>query len=99
MRIVAHVRYERLVSEPRVALEEVTAALGLRFEEEMLRYDLPRLDLPAWEAGSTDVRERAAIDAASVGRWRTDLSDEDKRAIDRELGDDLVRFGYERCSP
>jgi len=92
--LAATVRYEELVEKPELVLRALCAAIGARFDPAMLRYDLAGVDLPSWEAGSTDVREHAAIDAASVGRFRRDVSVAEQAALEARFGADLARLGY-----
>ncbi|MEM6798822.1 MAG: sulfotransferase, partial [Planctomycetota bacterium] len=61
--------YEDLVREPKPAISAVCDFLDIPYQETMIDPGATTADLPAWEAGSTDVRERPRIDSASVGRW------------------------------
>lgn len=67
---VARIRYEDLTADPRTELQKLTDFLGVPFEAKMLDYASSEHDLPAWEAGSTDVAARKGVSAASIGKWR-----------------------------
>lgn len=92
--LAATVRYEDLVQAPEPTLRALCAAVSARFDPAMLEYDLGNVDLPAWEAGSTDVREHTAIDGASVGRFRREVPPAEQSALEARFGADLARLGY-----
>jgi hypothetical protein len=94
VRPVATVRYEDLVSAPEPTLRALCAAVDARFDPAMLAWDLAGVELPPWEAGSTDVREHTAVDAASVGRFSRDVPEATQRALLQRFGLDLARLGY-----
>jgi hypothetical protein len=63
-------RYEDLVARPEAEIRRISSFLGIDYDPAMLRIEAANADLPAWEAGSSDVRARHAIGPDSVGRWR-----------------------------
>jgi hypothetical protein len=63
-------RYEDLVARPEAEIRRISGFLGIDYDPAMLRIEAANADLPAWEAGSSDVRARRAIGPDSVGRWR-----------------------------
>jgi Sulfotransferase family len=86
------VRYEDLVLEPEGTLRALLSYLGVDADaatvaamRESLATEMPELA----EHGT------APDPAASVGRWRSDLSDDLKRACERSFGEALAGFGYE----
>jgi hypothetical protein len=63
-------RYEDLTAHPEAELRRICAFLEIPYEPAMLDYAQADVDLPKWEAGSTDVRENSQVTAAFVERWR-----------------------------
>ena len=91
---VIRLRYEDLVTEPRRELKRIMDFLSLPFEETMLNYASMNHDLPAWEAGSTDVAQSEAVSAASVGKWRRIRMTTDMLCTLMRYDPVLVEFGY-----
>ena len=91
---VIRLRYEDLVMEPRRELQRIMDFLSLPFEETMLDYASMNHDLPAWEAGSTDVAQREAVSAASVGKWRQRRMTTDMLCTLMRYDPILVELGY-----
>jgi hypothetical protein len=92
---VTTVRYEDLVADPAAEAERLCAFLGLGFDEEMLAIeetDPARLDpgKAAWFTGLA-----AGINAAGVGKWKTELSPRDQRLFSALAGPELESLGYE----
>lgn len=95
-RLPAHryheIRYEDLTADPVGRLSALCAFLGEGFHPDMAR--------PEAEARrhhhSTGIhrRVRRPVTTASAGRWRTDLSPENQRLVQRVAGDLLPRLGY-----
>jgi SAM-dependent methyltransferase len=69
-----HVRYEELVSTPEPVVRALCDFLGERFDAPMLEYARTPHDYPAWEWGSTDVRNRERIAPDRIGRAARELS-------------------------
>ena len=86
------VRYEDLVGDPRATLEPLFAFLGEPFEEQVLDYrtDTERAREPADAPG-----RMGSIHGQSVGRWRTDLTEDEQQLFKREAGPLLIELGYE----
>jgi hypothetical protein len=92
-RAQSHVlRYEDLVRDPRAALTALLEYLGVDAREPAvgamvasLHTEMPEL---AQHTTSPDAE-------GSIGRWRSDLDEELKRACERSFGPALAAFGYE----
>ncbi len=88
------VRYESLVHTPEATLKPLFSRLGLEWDESVLSYasrshgNRPELGAPH-RAGTLQPPYTNAI-----GRWRRDLSDEDRREIERVAGPLLRELGY-----
>jgi Sulfotransferase family len=86
-------RYEDLVRSPRETLEALLGYLGVEAGEASVARMLDSLGTEMPELA----RHATSMDAqASIGRWRSDLDDELKRACERSFGRALEAFGYER---
>jgi hypothetical protein len=85
------VRYEDLVRDPEAALPPLLNFLGLDAAPEMVRRLIAAAapDTPALRGHGT-----AGSPAASIGRWRNDLSPELRAAVEETFGDLLQEFGY-----
>lgn len=68
------VGFERLVTEPRETVREITEFVGEPFEPGMLEYGRVEHDFPDWEWGSADVKAAGAIRPDRAGRARRELS-------------------------
>ncbi len=90
-------RYEDLVAQPETVLASICEFIGISYTPRMLDFADQRHDLPAWEAGSQDVRRHATIDRASVGQWKRLISAAEFERIDAEFGDTLAAYGYPLC--
>lgn len=88
------ISYEDLVAHPRDTIKKTCGVLNVNFEETMLEYYLHDHDYPEWEAGSTDVKNKAGIDEKSIGRWTTEISKQDLRNIEGKYGNFLKELGY-----
>ena len=94
------IRYEELVSDPKNTLINLCGFLGVDFEEQMLAN--------ISESNSNkmgDVEKRAhhsnvmkPVSVSSIGRGRAELSGEQKLLVDKIIGDQLKRLGYENCT-
>lgn len=84
------VRYEDLVRDPAAALPPLLAYLGLPATPQAVETLLAAADAPELRGHGT-----AGTPAASIGRWRRDLSPELQRAVEAQFGDLLRDFGYE----
>lgn len=100
------VRYESLVEDTRLQLERVCRFLGLEFREEMLsshtragarlfeEKDLPQQGLTAERRREIHAHVRDRPDSRRVGRWRTEMTPEERRRFEDLAGDMLERLGY-----
>ena len=87
------IRYEQLVSDPHAALTPLLLALGLNFEEKMLRfYEYQRAYIEL-ETCSLPMLLKP-LDASRVGRWRRDLSDAQRLEFELEFAPVLAGLGY-----
>ena len=78
-------RYEDLVNDFDGAAKRLEAALSVQLD-------------PGAAQSDRELRKRhgtAASPASSIGRWRTELSEEEIGAFDRALGDELDRLGFQ----
>lgn len=83
------VRYEQIVSNPRLEIEKVLAYLGLSWHEDVLRHHELHSGVVIGETDSG-----RAIDASNIGKWQGSLSDTELATI-REITADLAnRLGY-----
>jgi sulfotransferase family protein len=86
------VRYEDLLTEPQTTLEDAFAFVGVDPSPDAVRQTL---ELARSEAPSMDHHRTAADPAATIGRWRDDLSPELISVCAESLDPVLEAFGYE----
>lgn len=84
------VRYEDLVRDPVAALPPLLAHLGLEPAPDAVSELIAAADAPELRGHGT-----SGSPAASIGRWRSDLSPDMRRAVEETFGDLLRDFGYE----
>jgi hypothetical protein len=85
-------RYEALVQHPEPALERLCGFLGEQLHPAMLEHtQLARQQIGP--RGHIEVRD--PISAASVGRWKREMSSFDKKMADRIAGPTLAASGYD----
>jgi hypothetical protein len=80
------VRYEELVEDPEGVLRGLVAALDEPWLPRLLVERTPRSGGPA--------HANSRISTGSVGRWRQDLSADERAAVQRIGGELLARLGY-----
>jgi hypothetical protein len=86
------VRYEDLVADPRAVLHAVCDGIGVSADPEWLK----QVALPAGRPGKTERPDyEGAVSGASVGRWREDLSADERREVERLCRPRLRELGYE----
>lgn len=86
------VRYEDLVAEPAAVIRGLSDSIGVRVDRDWLEaVALPPDDVVA--AGHPDYE--GAVSSTSVGRWRSDLSDDEQAEMDRLCRSRLIELGYE----
>ena len=79
-------RYEDLVADPEPILRNICRFIDVPYSPTMLEFSEQQHDLPQWEAGSQDVRERPTISPASVhGKWKSQIPREQFPAVDAAL--------------
>ena len=100
------VRYESLVGNVRSELERVCDFLDLDFREDMLQghtracarlaeeKDLPKQGIAAERRREIHARVRVRPDPSGVGRWRTEMTPDERRRFEELAGDTLERLGY-----
>jgi hypothetical protein len=107
----SEVRFETLVTDPKATLERICAGLDLSFDPAMLDYHksaagrLAEYKRPFGPAGRTpsdlatfmSIHERVQtpLDAARIGRWRSEMKPEDRQRIEAVAGAMLRELGYE----
>ncbi len=84
-------RYEALVTEPEATLRELCAFIGEDFDPVMLDPSKAPADDPRF---LNNPNAAEPISARSVGRWRTDLSQDEREGVERVAGELLVALGY-----
>jgi hypothetical protein len=93
------VRYEDLVANPEPQVRALCSFLGLTYDSDMLeiqRTDPGKIvqDQASW---FTNVFE--GINATAVGRWRTEMSERERRVFAAVAGNELRALGYESGEP
>ncbi len=84
------IRYEDLVGDPAATLPPLLILLGLDAAPETVRILIAAADAPELRGHGT-----AGSPAASIGRWRRDLSPQLRASVEATFGDLLREFGYE----
>lgn len=88
--------YERLVAEPASILREVCSALGLPYDPRMTTFSSAKLSLFENPHGQLSAGQlRMGIHTTSIGRWRRDLTDEQRTAFLDAAAGTLRRAGYD----
>jgi hypothetical protein len=87
----AEVRYEDLVRDPAAVLRAICAGTGIAPDAAWLA-ETAGADTVGTPAGRPDYE--GAVSAASVGRWRTDLSAVEQLELERLCGSRLLDLGY-----
>lgn len=108
------VRYERLVTDTENVLKEICAALGLDFDHAMLDYHVTARDRISQIKGRykedgqwieaeriRKIFERTATppDQKRIGRWRTEMTEDEQMSYERVAGPLLNELGYETRYP
>mgnify|MGYP001824269825 CR=1 FL=1 len=91
------VRYEDLVADPQAVLRAICDGIGAGHDSEWLAGIGSAQPAGASDDGHTKRPDyEGAVSAASVGRWRTDLSTDEQAEVERLCGPQLRELGYER---
>lgn len=88
--------YESLVREPRTTLEQICTFLDVGWCDSMLKHvevEQPLFKQPYGHPSASAAAE--PINASSIGRFRSDLSEEEIRTFEYIAGGKLVDLGYE----
>ncbi len=89
------VRYEDLVTDPRSVLQGVCDFLEVPFEEQLMSHERVFKSLGDVEHYAHHAGVAKPISAASVGRWRQRLTDDQKAIVNRVLRPHLRQYGYD----
>jgi hypothetical protein len=95
------VRYERLLSEPKRAMQEICGFIGIPFEDSVLRSSVNG-ELASPNSGDGELAANSgSLVHSSAERWRRELSPAEIAAVESYLGAAMMRLGYaaERRSP
>lgn len=92
--------YERLVSNPEVEVRKLCGFLGIPFSDSLLTYYDQDLTIYKPEAGRHISLPRISkpLDTRKIGRWRSELSDEQLEQFYRIARETLVKLGYMQVS-
>ncbi len=90
------VRYEELVSDSEAILKKVADFLGLEYSEKMLDYHgfTQKLGDDIVEASNFQ-KVRVKPNTGSIGKWKKDLTPQQIEKLNKMMGKNLERFGFE----
>lgn len=91
---VIHLRYEDLISTPRISIGRVLEFIDEPWNDAVLDYLNFSHELPGHEMGSGDVARKRAFSEESIGRWRSEFSIVDKLKYKSVAGETLRSLGY-----
>ena len=89
---VAVIKYEDFVRDPRKELKVIMGFLGLQMEEQQLDPKVFGKDIRS--RSENFLKLSTPINGASVGRWRTILSKDEKSIFETVAYDSLKHYGY-----
>ena len=92
----AELRYEDLVADPPAVLVSLCERLGIPADAAWLAgasVGAPRAEATRGE-GTGGPDYAGAVSAASVGRWRSDLDEDELREVEQRCGERLRELGY-----
>jgi hypothetical protein len=89
-------RYEDLILRPEVALADALRYLGVAADPATVTGVIEAAN--TWRPAAQRDHQTSESPAASVGRWRRDLSVEQQQICEDVFGDILEEFGYERLA-
>lgn len=87
------ISYEALVKDPEASFQDICDWAGLPFDPAML--SAPSARLGDVEAHAHHGNVRSPISSASVGRWKTRLSREDRARAPASFASMLEKMGYD----
>lgn len=86
-------RYENLATDPKQEIEKICEFLDEEFHENMIQPQ--SIAKSAHHSKGIHASTRKPLNTASVGKWKTQMSDDDQRLIQSVAGDLLAELGYE----
>jgi hypothetical protein len=89
---VLTLQYEQLATEPEPAMRKVLEFLAEPWDPAVLTYYLKDRSHEPVDSNTKQISEPTYT--RSIGRWRTEMSQPDRIAFEREAGDLLREFGY-----
>ncbi|GFG73626.1 sulfotransferase [Mycobacterium botniense] len=89
---VLEVRYEDLVNHTETTMRTVLAFLGEQWDEAVLAHHSKDRSGEPVEPSTAQVNKPLNHD--SLGRWRHDMTEQDKAAFKQEAGELLIELGY-----
>lgn len=89
----AEVRYEQLVQHTEPVLRQLMAFVGEPFDERMLSHHEQQHDFNAFEESTGQVQQ--PVHSRALGRWKRDMSEDDRAIFKEVAGDLLLALGYE----
>ncbi|MFN8621060.1 MAG: stealth conserved region 3 domain-containing protein [Chloroflexota bacterium] len=92
--LTLELRYEDLVTDPEAAVARVCAFLGEPFEPAMVQASAARAKVVA-ENEAWHAKVAGAVDPARAVAWRTDLPEDEQRAVAMICHAEMPRHGYE----
>lgn len=91
------VKYEVLVQEPEQETVRICEFLEIPFSSEMLKFHEKDLTIFEKPMGHLSLnRVSVPVDASKIGRWKTDLTDEELSAFYEAAGDRMDELGYSK---
>jgi len=88
-------KYEDLVGAPRQTMERVLEFLGEPWDEDVLCHHEVVSGSRDSARFPANIEATQPVQRSAVGRWRDEMSDEDKRIFKDLAGPLLVELGYE----
>jgi hypothetical protein len=93
-RTIRHVHYEDLLQKPAETVAGICAFLGESYEEQMLRYfETPEARKSAGLSQSWANTSRAIL-TGNAGKYHSELSRAEVRAVEGAAGEEMARLGY-----
>lgn len=93
------VHYEKLTKSPEIELKELMDFLGIPWDDKLLSFHNQDLTIYRKETGHLSAAQVSKpINTQSVGRWKNDLTTEEISEFEKEAGDALEIFGYNRST-
>jgi len=87
------IKYEDLVLQPESVMKIILNFCGEEYEPSIMEY-YKKKHSETPEASSHQVNQ--PVYSNSVGKWKNELSIEDRRVIDPLITEELIRLGYEQ---